>query len=264
MNRLTAHVTTWRAWYAVLAMSAFVLSSFAAVAGAAFTPLSFLLFAALSLLFIAVASRRWPSRLDLGLRRGLTVRDIVVVLVVFAVTHLSFWLLGMVDGGAPGDQAARLFTETGLDGPLLPAVALVVSSVVLAPVCEEILYRGAMLRPLHDSLARRGRAGLGAVIGITVSTLFFAIPHLAEDTINVMSIAYLLTGAGLGLVYVLTGSLTAAMLGHSLQSMVVFGQVLIFGRGDTDVHPLLWILIFGCPIWVYLGSQLVRVMLPPR
>lgn len=60
MNRLTAHVTTWRAWYAVLAMSAFVLSSFAAVAGAAFTPLSFLLFAALSLLFIAVASRRWP------------------------------------------------------------------------------------------------------------------------------------------------------------------------------------------------------------
>ena len=217
MNRLTAHVTTWRAWYAVLAMSAFVLSSFAAVAGAAFTPLSFLLFAALSLLFIAVASRRWPSRLDLGLRRGLTVRDIVVV-----------------------------------------------SSVVLAPVCEEILYRGAMLRPLHDSLARRGRAGLGAVIGITVSTLFFAIPHLAEDTINVMSIAYLLTGAGLGLVYVLTGSLTAAMLGHSLQSMVVFGQVLIFGRGDTDVHPLLWILVFGCPIWVYLGSQLVRVMLPRR
>ena len=245
MNRLTAHVTTWRAWYAVLAMSAFVLSSFAAVAGAAFTPLSFLLFAALSLLFIAVASRRWPSRLDLGLRRGLTVRDIVVVLVVFAVTHLSFWLLGMVDGGAPGEQAARLFTETGLDGPLLPAV--VVSSVVLAPVCEEILYRGAMLRPLHDSLARRGR-GLGAVIGITVSTLFFAMPHLAEDTINVMSIAYLLTGAGLGLVYVLTGSLTGAMLGHSLQSMVVFGQVLIF----------------GCPIWVYLGSQLVRVMLPRR
>lgn len=97
-----------------------------------------------------------------------------------------------------------------------------------------------------------------------MSTLFFAIPHLAEDTINVMSIAYLLTGAGLGLVYVLTVSLTAAMLGHSLQSMVVFGQVLIFGRGDTDVHPLLWILVFGCPIWVYLGSQLVRVMLPPR
>lgn len=81
-----------------------------------------------------------------------------------------------------------------------------------------------------------------------MSTLFFAIPHLAEDTINVMSIAYLLTGAGLGLVYVLTGSLTAAMLGHSLQSMVAFGQILIF----------------GCPIWVYLGSQLVRVMLPPR
>ena len=67
-----------------------------------------------------------------------------------------------------------------------------------------------------------------------------------------------------GRIPMVSGSLIAAMLGHSLQSMVVFGQVLIFGRGDTDVHPLLWILVFGCPIWVYLGSQLVRVMLPPR
>ena len=39
---------------------------------------------------------------------------------------------------------------------LLPAVAVVVASVILGPVCEELLYRGVVVRPVHDALARRG------------------------------------------------------------------------------------------------------------
>ena len=34
--------------------------------------------------------------------------------------------------------------------------------VILAPVCEELLYRGAILRPIHDALIRRGRSALVA------------------------------------------------------------------------------------------------------
>lgn len=30
------------------------------------------------------------------------------------------------------------------------------ASVILAPVCEELLYRGVVVRPVHDALARRG------------------------------------------------------------------------------------------------------------
>ncbi|MDO5671162.1 MAG: CPBP family intramembrane metalloprotease [Corynebacterium sp.] len=262
MNRLATHLTTWRAWYAILSVPAFLLGSLAVMGGAAFVPVSFVLFAFLALAFLALASRRWPSRADLGLKWGLSGRDIVVVLVVFVVTHAAFWLLGRLAGGSQGDQATQFFQEMNLDGPLGAAVVATFSSVVLAPICEEILYRGAVVRPIHDAFARRGRAWLGAALGIGVSALLFAMPHLAEDKIDIMSIAYVLTGVGFGLVYVLTGSMTAAMVSHSLQSMAAFGQVLIFGRGDTDVHPVIWILVFGCPLWVYLGSQLLRVVLP--
>lgn len=58
MNRLAAHVTPWRAWYAVLAVPAFLLGSFGALLS---PPVSFVLFAALALLFIALASRRPPT-----------------------------------------------------------------------------------------------------------------------------------------------------------------------------------------------------------
>ena len=34
--------------------------------------------------------------------------------------------------------------------------------VILAPVCEELLYRGAIPRPIHDALIRRGRSALVA------------------------------------------------------------------------------------------------------
>lgn len=212
--------------------------------------------------FLALASRRWPSRADLALRQGLSRRDIGVVLALFVVTHAVFWLLGRAAGGSQGDAATQLFQEMRLDGPLLAAVPALASSVILTPFCEEILYRGAVVRPIHDACARRGRAWLGEALGIGVSAALFAMPHLAEDKITLMSIAYVLTGVGFGLVYVLTGSLTASMVSHSLQSRVAFGQVLSFGRGDADVHPLIWILVFGCPLWVYLGSQLLRAVLP--
>ena len=136
---------------------------------------------------------------------------------------------------------------------------VVVSSVVLAPAREEILT-AVPCCALHDPSPA---ADAPDSVPYRYHREHRSSPYPpAEDTINVMSIAHLLTGAGPAW-RVLTG-LIAAMLGHSLQSMVVFGQVLIFGRGDTDVHPLLWILVFGCPIWVYLGSQLMRVMLPRR
>ena len=64
----------------------------------------------------------------------------------------------------------------GLAGPLLPAVISMLTVVILAPVCEGLLFRGMILRPFHDSLARKGRATLGAIIGIAVSSFAFALP----------------------------------------------------------------------------------------
>ena len=224
-------------------------------------PVQFVAIVALALGAIALVARKLPTVEDLGLRRGLSGRDAIIVFVVFAVTHLLFWLFSLVPG-QDTDSATEIFAEMKLDGPLLPAAMVVIASVIGAPVCEEILYRGAVLRPIHDHLARGGRAGLGAVLGILVSALMFAFPHLGGSLTGVEAISYLITGAAFGIVYVLTGSMTAAMIAHALQSWAAFGQVLVFGRGDASVSPLIWILVLGCPLWVYLCARGLRALLP--
>lgn len=274
-NRLAAHPTRWRWWYALLAVPAFVVGStvvmVAEPAGdgtvpplAAILPaLSFVAFAGVALALIAVVARRWPSARDLGLTRRLGGRDLALIVAVFVVTHVLFWLLTRNTGSA-ADSARALFRDMRLDAGLFPAFMALFTAVILAPVCEEILYRAAVLRPIHDHLARRGRATLGAVLGIAVSSVLFAMPHLGDGASAPVMASYLLTGVAFGLVYVLTGSLTAAMVSHSLQSAFAFGQVLLFGAGDATVSPVLYVLVFGCPLWVYLVARGLRAVLPER
>lgn len=275
-NRLAEHLTTWKAWYAVVATLVVPLGSMAAMLGSLvpsedpatqnlvtslFVPVQFVVIAFLAVGLLALASRRWPTTRDLGFEPRLTSRQLGLVILVFVVSHALFWLISLTEPEVPG-QARTLFVQTGLNGPLVPAVAGIVSSVILAPVCEELLYRGAMLRPIHDALARRGRAGLGAVAGILFSSLAFALPHLGGSLTGAMAASYLLTGIAFGLVYVVTGSMTAAMVSHSLQSCFAFAQVLLFGRGDDYVSPILWIIVFGCPLWTYLCAKALHAVFP--
>lgn len=155
-----------------------------------------------------------------------------------------------------------MFEETGLTGSLLTAVAPVVASVIFAPVCEEILYRGAVLRPIHDHIARRGSSTVAAVVSILVSAVLFALPHLGEDATLALVASYIVSGVAFGLVYVLTGSMTAAMVSHSLQSMAAFGQILWFGRGEHEVSPIIWILVLGCPLWTFLCAKALHAVFP--
>jgi len=83
------------------------------------------------------------------------------------------------------------------------------------------------------------------VLGILASTALIALPYLGGSLTGVEAISDLITGAAFGIVYVLTGSMTAAMFAHALQSWAAFGQVLVFGRGDAAVSPLIWVLALG-------------------
>lgn len=103
-----------------------------------------------------------------------------------------------------------------------------------------------------------------ALFAIALSALAFALPHLGDSLTGRQAIAYMITGCVFGVVYVLTGSITAAMVSHALQSWVTYAQILYFGHGDSTVHPLLWILVLGCPVWVYLVARLLRAVFPDR
>lgn len=268
-NRLATHLTTWKWWYALFVFPALLASSTVAILAGMFpgandsslstaaglmVPVQFIVLAVVALGLVALAARSWPSRRDLGLTKRLTRSDLVIIAVAFVVSHLIFWLLGRTEAPDPG-QAERYFNDTGLGGPLLPAIAALVASTILAPVCEELVYRGTVLRPLHDWLARRGSTHVAAAVSILVSAILFAMPHLGGSLVGAQSLSYLATGIAFGLVYVLTGSMTAVMVSHSLQSAVAFGQILVLGHGGHSVHPVLYVIAFGCPLWVYLCAR---------
>ncbi|MDO5696850.1 MAG: type II CAAX endopeptidase family protein [Dermatophilus congolensis] len=275
-NRLATRLTTWKAWYAIPAFFAIVLASSVAVLGsfipaedaatrelinALLVPAQFIVIALLAVGFLAIVARRWPTTRDLGLRTKITGREMGLLAIVFVVSHVLFWLLSKTAAADPG-QARRYFLEMDLAGPVAVAAASIVASAILAPVCEELLYRGAILRPIHDHLARHGRAGLGVVAGILASAAAFAMPHLGGSLTGAEAGSYLITGIAFGLVYVITGSMTAAMVSHSLQSFFVYAQILIFGRGDDYVSPIIWIIALGCPLWTYLCARALHAVFP--
>ncbi|MDO5653333.1 MAG: CPBP family glutamic-type intramembrane protease, partial [Brachymonas sp.] len=97
---------------------------------------------------------------------------------------------------------------------------------------------------------------------LLVSAIMFAMPHLGDALIGRIPLAYLVTGLAFGLVYVWTGSLTAAMVSHSLQSCYAFASVLLQGRGHVEVSWLAYALVFGCPLWVFLCARGLWAIFP--
>lgn len=252
----------------------FLLSSFVTIAGQVMglgptslgmtllIPVTFLALVLIPLAFFALVSWRIPSRQDLALKRGISIREAVVIAVVFVVSHGLFWLFSFA-GEQPANQTTQFFDEMGLAGPLLPAAVQMISVVILAPVCEELLYRGMILRPVHDSLIRcDAPRSAAAVISILVATLAFALPHIGDETTTAEILGYFVTGIAFGMVYVITGSMTAVMVSHSLQSCLVMAQVLLFGNGGQAVNPVLYVLAIGCPVFVYLSARALHAAFP--
>ncbi len=281
-NRLASHHSNWKVWYALLGMAALLLgsqivlvtqlidffglsTSLKTTLNAWATPLQFIAFALLAWLFVGVAARRLPTVEDLGLTRNISWRDLGLIVAVFVVTHVGFQLLflGTEAGSvaAQRQQAVQYFAELGFQNGTSYAAAMVISSVILAPVCEEFLYRGIILRSVHDGLVRKMPL-VAVVIAVVVSAVLFALPHLGDSLVGRMAVAYVVSGVAFSLVYVWTGSLTAAMVSHSLQSCFSFASVLLYGRGDTVVSPVIYVLVFGCPVWTYLCARLLWRILP--
>lgn len=268
-NLLTSHLTHWRWWYSILALVALIVGSFAGLATIGLpaqlqawlaAPLPMLAFAVIALLLVAIAARRWPRREDLALQPLLTLRQLGVVLAMFVITHGIFWLLSL--GANDPNQAQRLFADMNLGQGVASDISVLLAAVILAPVCEELLYRGVLMRSIHDDIARRGWSRLAVVVAVAASAITFAMPHLGDDATWRIIVAYLITGVSFSLVYVWTGSLTAAMLAHALQSTYAFGSILLFGRGDAQVSLATYVLVFGTPVWVYVLATLLYRLFP--
>ena len=134
-------------------------------------------------------------------------------LMVTPVVMLTGWLLVRLVGD-PGGSNPLLELVLGSRDPLALAL-LALTAVVLAPLFEETIFRGALL----PVLAMR----LGPFPGVLLSGLLFAMAHISVGELAPLTVL----GVGLGLVRLRSGRLWPSVLMHGLWNAVTFLNLLL-------------------------------------
>ena len=178
------------------------------------------------LIWLTLRARDWRSRVGLVLgRKG--VRDALVglglgALVYLGVSLLSVPLLSVFRHGLGSNVSPPEQIPEGLstNAKILTAIL----ALVVAPVTEELFYRGILYRGVRDRH--------GVPLGIAVSALLFGASHVVEapwrDVLYLQTLM-VFTGAALAGIYERRGNLVADIAAHV--AFNVIGIVIIFGGG---------------------------------
>ncbi len=104
----------------------------------------------------------------------------------------------------------------------------IVLTVILAPICEELFFRGLVL----EQFARRW----GTWRAVAVSALFFGLVHLPNLPQAVNAIVM---GVVLGYIYVATRSLTPVILIHAINNGIAYLLLEMTGTQNTDTRTMI-------------------------
>ena len=134
-------------------------------------------------------------------------------LMVTPVVMLTGWLLVRLVGD-PGGSNPLLELVLGSHDPLALGL-LALTAVVLAPLFEETIFRGALLPVLATKF--------GPLPGVLLSGLLFAMAHISVGELAPLTVL----GVGLGLVRLRSGRLWPSVLMHGLWNAVTFLNLLL-------------------------------------
>jgi len=134
-------------------------------------------------------------------------------LMVTPVVMRTGWLLVRLVGD-PGGSNPLLELVLGSRDPLALGL-LALTAVVLAPLFEETIFRGALLPVLATKL--------GPLPGVLLSGLLFAMAHISVGELAPLTVL----GVGLGLVRLRSGRLWPSVLMHGLWNAVTFLNLLL-------------------------------------
>ena len=110
----------------------------------------------------------------------------------------------------------------------------IVTSVIFAPVFEELIFRGAIL----EALLRR----YGRLVSVIVSSLLFAVVHFQPEVM----VAAFVTGFILGTVYLHTSSIFSTIILHSINNAIAYSLITL----DLDNYS--YSKIFGGDSFYYI------------
>jgi membrane protease YdiL (CAAX protease family) len=122
----------------------------------------------------------------------------------------------------------------------------ILTTVVLAPILEEILFRGLLLEPIREKS--------GATRAVLISALIFGLIHIfPQQVVNAFVV-----GIILGFIYVRTGSLVNVILIHAVNNGLAYLQMELLG--DTAVATTTRDMI-GSDTWYWIIYALCVVLL---
>ena len=164
------------------------------------------------------------SRAAIGLmwsrRVAATGAGLGAVLYVLAAVAAAFVLQAIFESVTGGSVEAPEQMPVGLDA--LGKILFVLLAVVLAPVTEEVFFRGIFYRSVRD------RHGIWA--GLAASAVFFGLVHYQAgplaDAVFLQSVM-VITGVGFALIYERAGNLVASIAAHVAFNII--GVTLILG-----------------------------------
>lgn len=170
--------------------------------------------------------------------------------------HLPMILWGVVLVVASGiviEPLLTLFPTEAYDG-VQQTIGLggwaILSSVIAAPILEEVLFRGL----IFESCAER----FGKGVGLLLSALLFGVIHI----VPVQVINAFVVGLILGYVYLRTRSLVSVIIIHAFNNAIAYATMAFFGDAANvtlrELIPTDWLywtiyglsaLIFGWAMW---------------
>jgi membrane protease YdiL (CAAX protease family) len=166
-----------------------------------------LLWRGFSTIFLTVLFLKNPVHLwrVFGLRQRV---DWILVMAAMAAISALDWVIFLLAPVSELDPTD--FMESAQ--PALPELAtLLFSSVILAPVFEEIVFRGFLFQGL--------RKKTGAIWAAVISTVFFALVHTQYDIWGWLSVG--LMGSAACYMTLRTGSLKSAIALHALGNLII-------------------------------------------
>ncbi|MEA2220670.1 MAG: protease family protein [Solirubrobacteraceae bacterium] len=195
---------------------------------------------ATALLFAHIAGRPRPE--DFGLRRppiGRAIRAIIAVWVGFFVTSLVWSAaIGLNDPQTLPD-------DLGLHDSTLNLVLVVVLVTVVAPLAEEMLFRGYLFPTLRN--------WSGVLPAAILTGLLFGAVHIGSSPIG-YALPLAAFGFGLCLLYHVTGSLYPGIALHAMNNAIALGVNQHWG---WQIAP---ILVGAVLVTLTLASQLGRAL----
>ena len=179
---------------------------------------------------VVAGARRGPGFWLYDLRFSVHPMDLIWGLAVGLLARTVTSLIEIAGYGSVGTAGVTL-GETVYDGWWL--FGAVLAPVLLAPVIEELFFRGLVLRAVHSQAAKHAGQRAASAIAIGVSGLTFALMHLAAldfsstATVVVVASSTLIFGLAAAWVSLATGRIGGAIMAHVTFNALVIVPALL-------------------------------------